>query len=191
MDWRGEIAAGIYGASRLALGDAGGVGYINSTLRGFWRSFAAMGIVAPLYASVLLLVYEDSVDILEPVRFFSVHSIGYVVSWFVYPFIMFYLVQAIERERRYFAYIATYNWASVIQNFVYIPLVVIAILGLVPNDLAYFLSFVVKTFVFVYSWFIARAALGVSSPIAAAIAAGDLVLSLMMNAITEAMLRAN
>jgi hypothetical protein len=184
----GEIASGIYGAWRLARGDVGGIGYFNATKQGFWRSFLAMAIVAPLFASVLLLIYEDAVDQYEPVRFFSVHAIGYVTAWFLFPLIMFYVVQAIDRERRFFAFIAAYNWASVIQNFIYIPVIVVAQLGVIPPNLTYFLVFVIKTLVFVYTWFIARAGLGIAGPLAAAIAAGDLVLAGVMNWIIDAML---
>jgi hypothetical protein len=184
----GEIASGIYGAWRLARGDVGGIGYFNATRQGFWRSFLAMAIVAPLFASVLLLIYEDAVDQYEPVRFFSVHAIGYVTAWFLFPLIMFYVVQAIDRERRFFAFVAAYNWASVIQNFIYIPVVVVAQLGVIPPNLTYFLVFVIKTLVFVYTWFIARAGLGIAGPLAAAIAAGDLVLAGVMNWIIDAML---
>lgn len=188
MTITGEIASGIYGAWRLARGDVGGIGYFNATKQGFWRSFLAMVIVAPLFASVLLLIYEDAVDQYEPVRFFSVHAIGYVTAWFLFPLIMFYVVQAIDRERRFFAFIAAYNWASVIQNFIYIPVVVVAQLGVIPPNLTYFLVFAIKTLVFVYTWFIARAGLGIAGPLAAAIAAGDLVLAGVMNWIIDAML---
>ncbi|MCD6073741.1 MAG: putative Permease of the major facilitator superfamily [Rhodospirillales bacterium] len=185
----GEIASGIYGAWRLARGDVGGIGYFNATLQGFWRSFLAMAIVAPLFASVLLLIYEDAADQYAPLRFFSIHAIGYVAAWFLLPLIMFYVVQAIDRERRFFAFVAAYNWSSVLQNFIYIPVVVVAQIGVIPADLTYFLIFVIKTLVFVYTWFIARSALGIASPLAAAIAAGDLILAGVMNWIIEAMLR--
>jgi hypothetical protein len=185
----GEIASGIYGAWRLARGDVGGIGYFNGTRQGFWRSFLAMAIVAPLFASVLLLIYEGAPDQYEPVRFFSVHAIGYVAAWFVFPLIMFHVVQAIDRSGRFFAFIAAYNWASVIQNFIYIPVVVVAQIDVIPTDLTYFLIFVIKTLVFVYTWFIARSALGITAPLAAAIAAGDLVLAGVMNWIIDAMLR--
>jgi len=185
----GEIASGIYGAWRLARGDVGGIGYFNATRQGFWRSFLAMAIVAPLFASLLLLVYEGAPDQFEPVRFFTVNAIGYVAAWFVFPLIMFHVAQAIDRERRFFVLIAAYNWASVIQNFIFIPLVVVAQIDVIPLDLAYILIFATKTLVFIYTWFIARSALGITSMLAAAIAAGDLVLAGVMNGIIEAMLR--
>jgi hypothetical protein len=185
----GEIASGIYGAWRLARGDVGGIGYFNATRQGFWRSFLAMAIVAPLYASVVLLIYEDAVDRYEPMRFFAVHAIGYVVAWFLFPLIMLSVAQAIDRQGRFFAFIAAYNWASVIQNFIYVPVVVVAQIDVIPSDLTYLLVFAIKALVFVYTWFIARSALGITGMLAAAIAAGDLVLAGVMNWIIEAMLR--
>lgn len=189
MNISGEIAAGIYGAWRLARGDGGGIGYFNATRQGFWRSFLAMAIVAPLYASVVVLMYENAVDQYEPLRFFAVHAIGYVVAWFVFPLVMFYVVQQIDRQRRFFAFIAAYNWASVLQNFIYIPVIVVAQIGVLPPELIYLLVFVLKVLVFVYTWFIARAGLGITAMMAAAIAAGDFVLAGVMNWVIDAMLR--
>lgn len=190
MNISGEIAAGIYGAWRLARGDVGGIGYFSGTREGFWRSFLAMAVVAPLFASLLLLRFYDEDGTIEPARFFSVQAIAFVVAWFVFPLIMFYAVQVIDRERRFFAYIQAYNWSSVIQNGVYIPLAIFAEFGLIPLDLAHFLSFVVLTLVFVYTWFVARAGLGITGALAAAIAAGDFILSVVLNAITEGLLHA-
>jgi len=185
----GEIASGIYGAWRLARGDVGGVGYFSGTREGFWHSFMAMAIVAPLFALLLLLRYYDEADLVSGVRFFAVQAIGYVVAWFIFPLIMFYVTQTINRERRFFAYIEAYNWSSVIQNAVYIPLALLAELELIPLDLAHFLGFVVLTLVFVYTWFVARSALGITGLIAAAIAAGDFILSVVLNMVVEGLIR--
>jgi hypothetical protein len=189
MSIRNEVASGLYGAWRLARGDVGGIGYINATRDGFWHSFLAMAIVAPLFALLLLLRSYDDGSAVAPARFFSVQAIAYVIGWFVFPLAMFYVVPMIDRTRRYFVYIAAYNWASVLQNCVYIPLAIVAELGLIPLDLAHFLGFIVLTMVFVYSWFIARAALGVNGFVAALIAGLDFLLSVVLNAITESMLR--
>jgi hypothetical protein len=188
MSIRNEVASGLYGAWRLARGDVGGIGYINATREGFWHSFWAMAIVAPLFALYLLLRADEG-SAVAPERFVAVQTISYIVAWFVFPLIMFYVVRYIDRARRYFAYIAAYNWTMVVQNYVYIPLAIVAELELIPLDLAHFLGFVVLTLVFVYSWFVARASLGVSGLVAAAIATGDFFLSLVLNAITDGLLR--
>ena len=45
-----EIQTSIYGAWRLARGDVRGISLFDATYRGFWRSFIAMILIAPLYA---------------------------------------------------------------------------------------------------------------------------------------------
>ena len=190
MKLSGEITSGMYGSWRLALGDAGGFAYFNATRDGFWRSFLAMALVAPLFGGLLLLRYYREMDSVAPLRFFSVQAISYVVAWVIFPLLMFYVVQKIDRESRFFGYIAAYNWSSVIQNAVYIPLAIVAEMGWLPPDLINFLGFIVLVSVFAYTWFIARVGLNVNFAIAATIAGGDFILSIVLNSITEALLHA-
>jgi hypothetical protein len=184
-----EIQIGLYASWRVALGDKRGLALFNASLEGFWRSFLAMALVAPIYAILLLLRYHAEAGS-APVRFFAVQTIGYIVAWFVFPLIMFYVVQAIERERHFFAYVVAYNWTSVLQNLIYLPLAIVTELGLLPTELASFLSFVVLTLVFLYIWFVTRTALAVTGLMAAGIVAGDLILSIVLNMITGTLLRA-
>ncbi len=185
-----EIQVSLYASWRLARGDARGLALFNATIEGFWRSFLAMALVAPLFAILLLLRYGHESVSVGPARFFAVQAIGYIVAWFVFPLIMFYVVQAIDRERRFFTYIVAYNWSSVLQNLIYLPLAMAAELGLLPAELSSFLSFIVLTLVFVYIWFVTRTALAVTGLLAAGIVAGDFLLSIVVNIVTEGLLRA-
>lgn len=185
-----EIQVSLYASWRLARGDERGLGLFNTTVEGFWRSFLAMALVAPLFAILMVLRHHVETGSAGPIRFFAVQTIGYVVAWFVFPLIMFYVVQAIDRERRFFTYIVAYNWSSVLQNLIYLPLAIVAELGLLPAELSSFLSFVVLTLVFVYIWFVTRAALAVTGLLAAGIVAGDFLLSIVVNTVTEGLLRA-
>ena len=182
-----DIVTGIYGAWRLARGDARGLSVLDGSLRGFWRSFLAMALIAPPFALLLVLRFDGGMGATDPLRFASVQAISYVVAWFVFPLIMFYVAAVIERERQYLRYIVAYNWASVLQNAVYLPLAIAAELNILPLDLVSFLSFVVLTLVFVYILFITRIALAVGGLIASAIVAGDFFLSIFLNALSDAM----
>lgn len=185
-----EIQVSLYASWRLARGDTRGLGLFNTTVEGFWRSFLAMVLVAPLFAILLFLRYHVETGSAAPIRFFAVQTLGYIVAWFAFPLIMFYVVQAIDRERRFFTYVVAYNWSSVLQNLIYLPLAMAAELGLLPAELSSFLSFVVLTLVFVYIWFVTRTALAITGLLAAGIVAGDFVLSIVVNTVTEGLLRA-
>ena len=49
MPDRQEVASSLYGAWRLACLDESGMGYFNISVEGFWRSFFAAVLLAPVY----------------------------------------------------------------------------------------------------------------------------------------------
>ena len=50
-----EVARAIYGAWRLMLFDADGMTFFDLSTGGFWRSFFAAVVVAPLYAVLVVI----------------------------------------------------------------------------------------------------------------------------------------
>jgi hypothetical protein len=184
-----ELFAGLYGALRLARADASGLRYFNATLDGFWRSFWAAALVAPLFALLLWIRYVVDALAVAPLRFALIEALAYVVAWTLFPLVMFYLVQVIERERQYLGFIVAYNWATVWQNVVYLPVAVVSELGWLPFQAASALSLVVLVGVFVYTWFIARTALAITSLAAGGVVAADFLISILLNLVTEGLLR--
>lgn len=184
-----ELILGLYGALRLARGDAGGMRYFNDTLDGFWRSFWAAALVAPIFAALLWIRYNTYDLTVPPLRFALLEAASYATAWVLFPLIMFYLVQVIERESRYFAFIVAYNWSTVWQNLVYLPLAIVTELGWLPFAAASTLSIAVLAAVFVYTWFIARTALQVNGMVAASIVATDFLISILLNVVTDGLIQ--
>lgn len=48
---------------------------------------------------------------------------------------MFHISALLDRSGRYFDFLSAYNWSSVIQMGVYLPVVAVADSGLVPESL--------------------------------------------------------
>lgn len=184
-----ELFAGLYGALRLARGDGSGMRYFNATLDGFWRSFWAAALVAPMFALLLWIRYIVDGLAVAPLRFALIEALAYVVAWTLFPLIIFYLVQVIERERQYFGFMVAYNWATVWQNLVYLPIAMVSELGWLPFQAASALSLAVLVGVFVYTWFIARTALAITALAAGGIVAVDFLVSILLNLVTEGLLR--
>lgn len=168
----------LYGAARLARFDKAGLGYFDVSLRGFWNSFYAGVIVAPLYAVLVALRTTDADAGWAPL---VIDALAYVVNWLVFPVVMLTLVRMLDRQRFYLRHIVAYNWASAVQNFVYLPLALLIQAGLLPTDVGALLSLLALGWVVVYSSFVTHVALDVPVPTAAALVVVDLVLGIVVN----------
>ncbi|OHC74681.1 MAG: hypothetical protein A3G18_06850 [Rhodospirillales bacterium RIFCSPLOWO2_12_FULL_58_28] len=182
-----EALRSLYGAYRLARRDAGGMAFFNTTIDGFWRSFLAAAIIAPFYILLLYIRFNAGEMNVHPYRFVAVEAISYVLSWVTFPVVMISLAKFLEREKNYLAYIVAYNWASVLQNALYLPLAMLMVNELLPAGMASALSLIVFLMIIFYTWFVARTALNVSGGIASGIVVLDLVISVFINATAESM----
>jgi hypothetical protein len=183
-----EMLAGLYGALRLARADATGMRWFNATPEGFWRSFWAAALVAPVFALLLWIRYESESMTVAPLRFALLEFVSYVVAWTLFPLLMFYLAQVVERERNYYGYMVAYNWSTVWQNLIYLPLAMVSEIGVLSFAAASTLSVAVLAAVFVYTWFITRTALQVNALVAAGVVAVDFLISIFLNIVTDGLI---
>lgn len=183
-----EAATSLYGAYRLARFDARGMTYFETSLGGFWRSFYAAVIVAPMFAVLLVMRYAAGGVAVGGVRFAVVEAIAYVIAWVAFPLVMVSLARLLKREERYLGYIVAYNWASVLQNGLYLPLVMLGMAGVIPAETVGPLSLIALSLILVYGWFIAKVALDVGAGTAVALVALDLVLSVFIDIVASSML---
>lgn len=183
----GEAAASIYGAFRLAHLDAGGMRYFNVSPQGFWRSFLAAVIVAPFYAALLALAHRSFETPPDAVRFTLAEAIAYVTSWAAYPLVMASVAKQLDRWDRYIGYIVAYNWSSVLQNALFIPINALLITGVLAPQAGFLLWLMVFSLIMVYVWFIARTGLALAPMAAAGIVCIDVVLNLMISSVAESM----
>lgn len=183
-----EAATSLYGAYRLARFDARGMTCFETSLAGFWRSFFAAVIVAPVFAVLLAMRYAAGGVAVDGVRFAAVQSIAYVIAWVAFPLVMVTVARLLKREERYLGYIVAYNWASVLQNGLYLPLVMAGVAGVIPAEAAGPVSLIALSLILVYGWFIAKVALDVGAVTAVGLVALDLVLSVFIDIVASSML---
>jgi len=182
-----EIADALRGAIRLAQLDAAGLRYFDRTLGGFWRSFFAAVLIAPV--RVVLVIWSGEVPSgTGLVRAIAVETIAYAVSWLIYPFAMLFVVDLLRRRERYFDYMVPYNWANVPAAGLF--LIVAAVGSLLPDQVYLFVSLMAFVSVLIYQWFIARVGLVVSATAAVALVLLDLVLYFAIAHVTERLLAA-
>ena len=84
-----EVQLAVGGALRLARGDPRGLGFFDTSIDGFWRSFRAAAICYPFF--LILLAFRVSAAHWEASgvpRIVIVETIGYVISWVAFPLLM-------------------------------------------------------------------------------------------------------
>ena len=183
-----EILRALYGAYRLARFDAGGLTFFDATVGGFWRSFFAAVIVAPLYVTMLGVRFTSQAIEATPARFLAIEMISYVIGWVAYPLVMTTVVRAIDRERHYLRYMVAYNWAGVWQSLLYLPLVILTYGGAVPERAVAVPTLAAFLAILVYAWFIARVGLAIPGLVAASLVALEVGLGLAITAIADRLL---
>ena len=143
------VTNALYGAYRLARADVGGLSYFDTSTTGFWRSFFAAVLIAPLF--LILLIIRFSVDDIGagPIRFYTIEAIAYVIGWVLFPLVAYYLVQTLEKEEQYVCFIVAYNWAAVLQNGFYLPFAILFQLGMIPGEAAGILNLILLGLVLV------------------------------------------
>ena len=180
-------SAGLTGAWRLARLDPGGMRYFDATLDGFWRSFQAAIVAAPFYLLLLLLSTQDHPLSADPVRAALVEVIGYVINWTAFPLAAWYMARALHCTHRYLGFIVAYNWSTVLQVLAFIPIALLSVTDLVPDDLVIILAFLVTGATIYYRYFIARTALGIEALPALGFVALDFVIGLLLDKVEIAL----
>ncbi len=183
-----EVMAALYGAYRLARRDPRGLSFFEDSETAFWRSFGAAVIIAPLYAVFLVVAFASEDMAVSGARFGFVEAISYVIGWTAFPLAAFYLCQILDCERRFVRYIVAYNWSAVLWNPPQILVALLSMSGAVSPGTGQFLGFVALMLILAYTWFIARTALDIGGIAAVGVVMVDLVLSVLVQALTDGFL---
>ena len=178
---RQEIAYRVFGAWLLARLDASGAQYFDESPQAALRSFFAALLVAPAFLAILLLTREDAPPVDAPVVVL-VTLLCYSLLWTAYPLIAYRVCQTIDREQAFFRYLAATNWASIIAYHFQL-LVVILMVGLLPEILMPLVGLALRACLLAYAWFIARSCLKVSGMAAAGFVVLEFIVAMFIQII--------
>ena len=181
----GEILNSLYGTLRLAIADKNGLNYFNFSHLGFWHSFTAAIIIAPIFIILLNVRYALNENEINFLRFMTIYTIAYVIGWVAFPLLINYITNKLGISRRFIRYIVVYNWASVLQNFIYLPFAILVEAHLVNHSLATIIGLALLGAVFLYTYFITKTTLEVPNGIATGIVVCDLILSIIISTVTQ------
>lgn len=176
-----EVAAGIYGAFRLARRDPGGLGWFDASPQGYWRSFWAAVVVAPAFLVLDLITggFGDDFGLRQGV----IQVAAYVIDWTAFPLLMIAVADSLGKWPNYMRYIVAYNWSAVIQMAVLLPTAVLAVLF--PAHGTLLLAQAVTIVLLVYRAYVAHVALEVGFATAAGVVLMDVLLAGVLKALTD------
>ena len=169
-----EISRSFRGAALLARFDARGIGHLNITLDGFWRSFVGALLVLPLTVLTMLAESGDA-DIA-----WSTEAVRYAGGWILFPIVMIPIARLLGLSQRYVGFVIAYNWMQVVQSILFFALGVLhrtEIPFLAPGGA---LDYAVLVYCIVYFVFVARVTLGVGPLTGSGLAILDMLTSYLV-----------
>lgn len=172
-----EIIRSLSAAFQLAAHDVSALKRFNLSITGFWRSFAAFIVVAPLYLfssrSALVRALEtkgpDSVV-------YDLAGLG--LQWAIWLVIMAVVCKKLAAGQHYLRYVVVYNWLNALIMAVIILPMVLYQMGAIGQNAAVLLTFMLQMLALYYEWYATRLTLETPALITTAIVLADYVYSL-------------
>lgn len=182
-----EARLSLAAAWLLARGDRSAYGLMNLSEDGFWRSFAAIFPVLPLYlystdASQRLGLAGTPID-LPPSPIATVISL--LIQWVAWPILIAAIGRPLGWGANFVRYIVAFNWSSVYVIGVMLPSLMLFDAGLIGRDIMSLLALAGMVAALWIRWIVAVTGLQVSGLAAAGLVAGEVLLSIGTNWIFE------
>ncbi len=180
-----EIARHLQGAWLLARGDRRGLDWFDLSVDGFWRSFSAALLAAPVYALVLLEQYAAVGWPEQGWRAAFAEGVAYVGGWLAFPLAAVFLTRLLGLSGRYVTLVVAANWSAVLQVGFYAALLTVSLV--LPAGTRSPLLLGGTLLVLAYQWSVIRAALGTGAGTAVGLVLIDVLLGMMVNRAADAM----
>jgi hypothetical protein len=175
------VRENLAGAWEVMLGRPDGAVRIDTSIEGFWRSFAVIVLVAPFallsFLSEEPIAAEGAASSAATVSL-PLFAVAVIIDWVTFPLIFAFVARAFALGSRYVPFIVARNWASVIVGAMIAVLDALHLLGIVPQTVMPFAVIGALAVALRFSYVIARTTLGVSMALALPIVLLDYVVSL-------------
>lgn len=183
MNWIDEANRSLYASWLLLIRETEGYRHFSQTEAGFWRSFSAILIIAPLYlyAGTVQIQLPDEPAPVSPSL--AVAMVGLVLQWIGWPLAMVPIARWLGLAHAYARYIIAYNWSSVLVVAVMVPPLMLLDIGVIGPGFAALLAFVLTIAALYYRWYVALTAFETTGVVAASLVVADVVLSLLINSL--------
>ncbi|MDX2221552.1 MAG: hypothetical protein SFV21_02320 [Rhodospirillaceae bacterium] len=176
-----QMAAALTGLWLVLKLEPAGLAFFERNLAGFWRSYVAALILAPLNLLHVVLDFPRAGETLAFTPYLITQALAYVLSWTAYPFAMLYVLNLLDREARFFEYMVPYNWFQLAVGLVVFPISLLFDVGLLSAPGAAFLQLLTLGLFMSYATFLARLTLNIVLSSAFALVVFDILLNLLIN----------
>lgn len=188
-----EVSRSLTGAWRLFLDKPDALRFFDLSVGGFWRSFAAIVLVAPAYVLTvmgqrdgLIAAMPDGTEFPD-LLYIVDRLVALILGWVALPIVLALLARPLGIARTYGAFVTVRNWCAVLEAIPFGLIALLFVIGAVSADVAALLGLVAVIVVLRFDFIIARRALGASVGFAVAVVVLDLALGLVMSAGVDAL----
>ncbi|MBI1328777.1 MAG: hypothetical protein GC166_02610 [Alphaproteobacteria bacterium] len=170
----------------------------DTTYEGFFRSFWAMAVAAPLMplivigeramatsAAAMKAIPDAAGPLPLTAGYLTFEVASFVLGWLVFPLAMIPIARMLGIGQRYVPYVVAYNWGACIGIGLSAITSLMFLSGLVPMEVLSFIFLGILIFSLAYLWRIAHIALQIGGVMAAGIVLLDIVLSQFVSIATE------
>lgn len=181
MSWFEEARRSLLASWFLFLRRPHGYALLDLSERGFWRSFSAILLVAPLYlwASRIELDLPGQAP-QPPVPSLGSDLAGLLLQWVGWPLIVAGVAR-LAGLQGFVRYVVAYNWSSVLVMAALVPPLLLHLSGILGGPAALTLSLAVLLLSLYFRWYIARTAFDMGGAGALALVLADLLLGIAVN----------
>jgi threonine/homoserine/homoserine lactone efflux protein len=145
----------------------------EAALRSFW--IAPLGLPLSLFS--VFLMRESPLAQSDPLQFALLHTIVYAIGWMAYPVAAHMLAGVVKREAQFARYLTGYNWLNLYINLFGGAVVsALALADASPGVLGIASLALLAVYIF-YTFFAARAGLGLEPQQAVGFVLADIALS--------------
>ena len=191
---REEVVRSLTGAWRIFLSRPDAMRFFDVSIDGFWRSFAAVVLIAPTY--LLFAIAERTAILSEPIvdpafsdgAFFANKVVALALDWTALPILLALVAGPLGVSRTYAPFIVARNWCAVLATAPYFVVSLLLVIGGLSDSGATLLSLLILVVVIRYNYMIARRALGADIGLAVGVVVADLLISFGVLALVDGMI---
>lgn len=187
MPSRDEITRALTGVLLLARMDRGGMGLLDLSIDGFWKSFVGPVLAAPAFALLLAERYTRNglpggLGVVVPVE-----ALSYAIGCLAFPVAAILLTRLLGLSHRYVPLVVAVNWSTVPQLALLLAAILLA--GLLPGAGGLLLP-LAGLATLAYAWFVIRTSLETTGSIAFGLVVVDLLLGIVLNRAMDGLMAA-
>ncbi len=156
------FARSLAGAWQLIKLNPQAMDYFDKSVDGFWKSFWAIILVAPLFFLGLGVSFDAAVEQGHQVSF-TAHVIEFLLRLPLIALVMVYFTKFLRIDTHYSEMIVAFNWLWVLSNYIILPLSMLISTGIIPIEVGTLLVVVVAVYLELYvTWFLFKTSLKIS-----------------------------